>query len=209
MEIGEIIKVLESTSAKPSMRALVSGVGINDAPFQTSKRIKGKLYNHPAYLDWFGMIQRCYSGKQKAYAECYVAEEWRSFSNFYEWWKIHHKLEWALDKDLLGDGKLYSPNTCCYIPQYVNNLIMGLKTNPYKRLGIRKGATQVRYTFDYNIDGRKYHILFKDIESFDKYWNENLLERLMQQDFIKELPLNVQEKLEKILTYSDILCEES
>jgi hypothetical protein len=31
-----------------------------------------------------------------------------------------------LDKDLLGDGKLYSPNTCCFLPQSTNKFISGL-----------------------------------------------------------------------------------
>ena len=48
---------------------------------------------------------------------------WRYFSNFKKWmetqvWKGLH-----LDKDLLGSGMLYSPETCCFVPQSINNLL--------------------------------------------------------------------------------------
>lgn len=86
------------------------------------------------YKIWHGMLQRCYEpktqSKQPTYKDCYVCEEWLLFDNFYEWlhkqenfkkWIECHR--WTIDKDILCKGnKIYSPNTCCLIPEKINCL---------------------------------------------------------------------------------------
>jgi len=74
------------------------------------------------------MIRRCYDEEHKkkaiSYNGCEVCEEWLTFSNFKAWME---KQDWEgknLDKDLLGDGKLYSPVTCCFLTSRVNNFIV-------------------------------------------------------------------------------------
>lgn len=103
----------------------VYGVGINDAPFMVTRIINGKKKLHPAYNAWTNMLARCYLMSFKvnnpAYDGCFVCEEWLSFINFHSWWSINYVEGWHLDKDLLVTGnKEYGPNTCIYIPRYIN-----------------------------------------------------------------------------------------
>ncbi|ADP02600.1 hypothetical protein GECvBMG_gp243c [Salmonella phage GEC_vB_MG] len=112
--------------SKPSTkhRSLVCGVGINDAPFITSMRKDGKLHHHTAYKDWHNMINRCYSGKYPSYHGVVVVDKWHYFMNFHTWWCNNYQQGYALDKDLLVEGnKAYGPDTCIYIPVWLNSYI--------------------------------------------------------------------------------------
>ena len=120
------------------VKKLVHGVGINDADYVVEKRetigyVNGKqklkqVWICPFYLAWRNMIQRCYSAKYQerypTYAGCSVSDEWLTFSNFKAWmmtkdWQDNH-----LDKDLLFEGnKVYSSETCAFVPGIVNNFI--------------------------------------------------------------------------------------
>lgn len=67
-------------------------------------------------------IEKC-----PTYSECSVCEEWKSFSNFCEWcinyyYEIPNE-EMHLDKDILLKGnKIYSSETCIFVPQRINKL---------------------------------------------------------------------------------------
>lgn len=83
------------------------------------------------YNKWFGIMERCYSEKyhkkQPTYINCSVDERWHNFQVFGDWYDENYNPEymqgWALDKDILVKGnKIYSPETCCFVPQEVNNL---------------------------------------------------------------------------------------
>lgn len=105
-------------------RRKVYGFGINDAPFPTQFHIKEKLYAHPAYLAWKSIICRCYNPKYidrfPTYSGASVCEEWRSFMSFRSWWVEHHIDGLVIDKDIIGNGKVYSPSTCIFIPNDMN-----------------------------------------------------------------------------------------
>lgn len=82
------------------------------------------------YRLWNNMINRCYNEKilsrNPTYKDCHVSEDWRYLSNFKEWCTRQIGFEqedWHLDKDILVKGnKVYSENTCCFIPKEVNLL---------------------------------------------------------------------------------------
>jgi hypothetical protein len=85
------------------------------------------------YRRWKGMIDRCYNKKQlkrkPTYLGCSVAEEWHNFQVFSEWYEENHNSEimqgFALDKDILKKGnKIYSSETCCFVPEDINNLFI-------------------------------------------------------------------------------------
>lgn len=83
----------------------------------------------PAYSCWHSMVIRCYSenyhSSRGTYRDCSVCEEWRNFCNFEKWFDIHNVKGYHLDKDLLVQGnRAYSPETCCFIPPSINNLIV-------------------------------------------------------------------------------------
>lgn len=116
------------------MKKLVHSVGINDANYKTSKyeRIEGKqklMWRCPFYTKWVSMIQRCYSVKHQerlpTYKGCVVVEDWKTFSNFRSW-MINQDWEGNdLDKDILiKNNKVYSPETCVFIPQTVNKFLL-------------------------------------------------------------------------------------
>lgn len=113
----------------------VCGVATNDADyitqiFETLPSGKQKLiWNCPAYFSWYHMIKRGYSQKLKerwpTYQNVTVCEEWLLFSNFRNWWVCNNVAGWHLDKDLFVKGNLiYSPDTCVYVPNYLNNLLI-------------------------------------------------------------------------------------
>ena len=73
---------------------------------------------------WLGMINRCYSGKNKAYENVTVCEEWHNFITFVKWYNQNNVEGWHLDKDLFSPkNKIYSPETCCFIPLVINSSI--------------------------------------------------------------------------------------
>lgn len=105
-------------------RKLVCGVGINDFP----ATLQSDCSVWVAYKTWYNMLARCYSNSKiprlAVYSGCTVSSDWLSFSNFETWFTKHHVPEWHLDKDLLFPGnKVYSANTCIFIPKELNFLL--------------------------------------------------------------------------------------
>ena len=91
-----------------------------------------KAYNH-----WRKMLQRCYDpyyiNKHLSYTDCFVCEEWHCFQNFAKWYveniyNCNNEIM-DLDKDILIKGnKIYSPETCVFVPQRINKLIVNQET---------------------------------------------------------------------------------
>ncbi len=94
----------------------VFGVGFLGEGKYTSSETGKKT---PAYQTWKNMIQRCYSEAYQSihptYKGCVVCAEWRNFQNFASWWHANYVTGYDLDKDILGNGKLYSPHTCKFV----------------------------------------------------------------------------------------------
>ncbi|UGO50751.1 HNH endonuclease [Bacillus phage vB_BanS_Sophrita] len=88
------------------------------------------------YKTWHTMIRRCYDKKlqerQPRYIGCTVCEEWLSFQNFGDWYDENFytidDFTMSLDKDILVKGnKVYSPETCIFVPKFINNLFTNNK----------------------------------------------------------------------------------
>ena len=107
---------------------LIYGVGVNDADFNVSRTVFGRSVFLPEYTAWANMLKRCYSkhykAKQPTYVGCVVCADWLYFTKFREWWLLNYKDGHHLDKDLLSDSCTYSPDTCVYIPQWLNNFVL-------------------------------------------------------------------------------------
>lgn len=83
------------------------------------------------YIRWSEMLRRCYDIKYKnhkiTYMQCEVCEEWHNFQTFKQWclnnyYEVPNETM-HLDKDILFKGnKIYSPNTCVFVPQNINSL---------------------------------------------------------------------------------------
>lgn len=121
-------------------RGLVCGVGVFDAAY---KRDSDNITS-TAYRCWHNMLIRCYDKKYQAkeptYIGCGVCEEWLVFSNFKKWFDENYIKGYQLDKDILVKGnKIYSPDTCCFVPKRINTII----NKHRKRIGnLPIGVTQ-------------------------------------------------------------------
>ena len=155
-------------------RKLICGVGVNDADYvvQVKEVTEGRyksgakkakvVWRCPYYTKWVSMLRRCYSAKYHAsrptYKGCTVCDEWLTFSNFRGWMITQEWEGKELDKDLLGRGsKVYSPNTCVFIPREVNTFITNNTGN--NRQGYLIGATcsQPSGKFTSQCSGQKQH----------------------------------------------------
>lgn len=83
------------------------------------------------YKTWKGVLMRCYYSKyhekESTYKDCKASEIFHNFQNFGEWDEDNYYViegeKMCLDKDILYKGnKIYSPDTCIYVPQTINSL---------------------------------------------------------------------------------------
>lgn len=87
--------------------------------------------NTKCYMTWHDVHKRCYDSKyhekKPTYENCTVCKEWNNYQN-YAIWHIENYYEvgnerMMLDKDILCKGnKVYSPETCIFVPQFINSL---------------------------------------------------------------------------------------
>lgn len=109
----------------------VCGVGFMGVG-KHSSRLNGKP--SLCYSKWIGMLKRCYgdhTGKNKCYKNVSVCAEWHNFQNFAEWFYKNYPStgdRFDLDKDLKSGGsKIYSPETCMFMPSALNTQISHAK----------------------------------------------------------------------------------
>ena len=151
----------------------VLGVGINDLNVNVSN--KGKHIRE--YNLWMHMLERCYSNsKPQSYSNVIVSEEWLYLSKFKD--DVSNmvgfdKEGWQLDKDILSKrNKIYSKNTCCFVPQEINSLFT---TNVNKvgdlPLGVTLHKARNKYQAQCRVDGKKVYLgLFNSVdEAHNKY----------------------------------------
>ena len=123
--------------------------GVVNNPF--SPRVYGKgfvgigKYSHKdvkLYKLWSGMLERAYSSKLHnklpTYKDVTVCKEWLCLQNFAEWCesqksfktKDNRDKSYHLDKDILVKGnKVYSPDTCCFVPAEINTLFVSRRND--------------------------------------------------------------------------------
>ena len=100
-----------------------------------------------AYSKWKGILERSYSenftNKYPTYKDVTVCEEWHNFQNFAKWFYDNYNPEimqgWHLDKDILVKGnKIYSPETCAFVPLEINLLFLKNKSTRGKQpIGVK------------------------------------------------------------------------
>lgn len=115
------------------------------------------------YKLWHGILQRCYSDnfiiKNPSYIGCTVDEKWHNFQVFAEWfykkYDSTYMKGWQLDKDIKVKGnKVYSPETCCFVPQEINKLVSNCTISRGKYpIGVSKHRNKFRATL--TVDGSK------------------------------------------------------
>lgn len=168
------------------MKKLIFGVGYNSRKLQVRFGNKTDV----KYEVWRGMLRRCYSEadliKHPTYIGCHSDPAWHDYSIFYDWMSTvaHRPDGWHLDKDLLFKGnKLYSDETCVFLPQQINVLFTKRKA---KRgdypIGVHYNHRDDLFQVSCNdVNGKMWHSYCKDPmtafarykekkESVIKYW---------------------------------------
>ena len=83
---------------------------------------------------WSSMLQRVYSNNYSAYKGCTVDERWHNFQNFAKWYEENYIEGFELDKDILVKGnKIYSPETCCFVPLEINTIFKNDRQKGYNK----------------------------------------------------------------------------
>lgn len=80
------------------------------------------------YKIWNRIRQRCYNENiqhlNPAYQDVSMSDKFMTYSYFKEWCNTQigfNQDNWHLDKDILSKGsKIYSPETCCFVPNEIN-----------------------------------------------------------------------------------------
>lgn len=107
------------------VKGLVHGWGLTDV----SSYIDGTRETCPFYRKWVDLVKRVHSEnyqlKYPTYRECSITDEWQKASGFKSWMQSQEWEGLELDKDILNLGnKYYSPETCVFVPKYVNYLLL-------------------------------------------------------------------------------------
>lgn len=114
-------------------RKLLHGFGLNDADYVVRQHNSTTC---PFYLTWANMIKRCYSESFKktnpSYSQANVCEEWSRFSVFKKWMIEQDWVGKSLDKDLLSDSLIYSPETCIFVDPFINSFLTEKKRKQSK-----------------------------------------------------------------------------
>jgi hypothetical protein len=162
------------------------GEGMHKSSTPTEKITK-------VYDTWRGMIRRCYNekerSKQPSYANVSVCEEWHNFQVFAEWFEQNYNSKimqgWHLDKDILIKGnKIYSPETCCFVPVQVNNLfVKNNKNRGNCPVGVYYNKKHKVYNINYCEDIEISKSYKSKIEAFGayKYIKENRIKRVAEE----------------------------
>ena len=141
-------------------RSLVYGVGINDWDGNIS--VDGKPIWE--YDLWHGVLQRCFDDKLKqkypTYKDVTCSKEWLSMTLFIEdvsQMKGYGFDGWDLDKDILQKGsKLYSKETCCFVPSEINLLLTKSdKARGEYPVGVYFGKHAGKFRAKLNINGKQ------------------------------------------------------
>lgn len=151
-----------------------------------------------AYSVWNSMIHRCYDEKylknKPTYVDKFVCDEWLCFETFEKWFNLnYYEIEnenMQLDKDILiKNNKIYSPNTCVFVPSCINILFAKSRKDD-KILGVQK-ANSGRYVSLHG-DGHGGNVYLgtfdTETEAFNAY-------KTAKEDYIKEVANEYKNKI--------------
>lgn len=100
--------------------------------YKDGKQMMKVIWTCPIFVAWRSMKTRCQERYQKKYptyvgVDCCV--DWKSFMSFHKWASENFKEGLELDKDILVKGnKIYSPETCAFVPKKLNYILNSFKS---------------------------------------------------------------------------------
>ena len=179
--------VIKSGKVKDPYSSSVYGVGVLGTRYPSS--VNGVITKE--YKLWQSMLVRCYSDtykkRQPTYEGCEVSDNFKSYEYFYEW--CHKQVgfdnqDWQLDKDLLVKGnKVYNEDSCVFIPQEINSLLVKCAASRGKHLiGVNWHKTNKAFRAMVSKGkGKREHlgVFNTELEAFNAY-------KTAKESFIKE-----------------------
>jgi hypothetical protein len=156
-------RFIKGTIKNPYDKSIYGFGYMSEGDYQSSEN--GKVM--PYYNVWKNMLQRCYDNKHSikypTYKDVTVCEDWHNFQNFAAWYeRNYYKIDgerMELDKDILVKGnKIYSPETCIFVPHRVNTLFL--------KCDSKRGKLPIGVYFDK--DKKKYRVSCSDINNKQK-----------------------------------------
>lgn len=133
-----------------------------------------------AYKLWHAMKARVRS--HKSYTDVEICQDWEVFENFKTWCEDQegfYRVDtsgrfYCLDKDILGNGKEYSPDSCTFVPTQLNNLFRSSWSEGLS--GVQVLPKQKKpYRSYINFDGKHIHLGYFHTE--DEAYQAHLVER--------------------------------
>jgi hypothetical protein len=162
---------------------LIFSVGfIGDGKYKTKDGNK----HFKSYVTWRNMLERScseeYKKKAASYRDTTVCKEWHNYQNFAAWFYENYDLDimegWHLDKDILQKGnKIYSPETCCFVPNEVNSFFVKGKSRRGECLiGVSRGYNKFMASCNVSKKVKNLGYFTTELEAFQIYkdFKENL-----------------------------------
>lgn len=152
----------------------------------------------PIYAAWRNLLKRCYDESDRylhpAYEGYEVCKKWHNFQNFGSWWEENWydvgEGRMHIDKDILGNGsKLYSPETCIFVPQRINMIFMTKSRKDRLPNGIKQNTSGTYVAFYNGVQYGTYKSIEEAISEHDK--QKRLHIREVTYDYGNKLPDNV------------------
>lgn len=119
------------------------------------------------YNLWIYMLKRCYDKRYKetrpTYLDCCVGANFLNFQYFAEWCNNQMGFnlpDYQLDKDILVKGnKVYSEDTCAFVPRQVNALLIDSKKRRGEYpVGVNYDKSSGKYKAQIRKYGKNHHI---------------------------------------------------
>ncbi len=157
-----------------------------------------RINNLKAYTLWSHVFQRCYNNnyleKFPSYKGCSVHPDWHNFQVFAGWFEQNYdkkKMQgWHFDKDILFKGnKIYSPETCCFVPPEINTLFtksnknrgiypigVSIHNKRFKSYTLKEGKQIHLGTFDTPEEAFEAYKVAKEIKikELAKFWKSSI-----------------------------------
>lgn len=177
----------------------------NSATFK-SCAIGGDITFSPAYQIWNAMMQRCREGSARAltahtYSDCTVSDNFKVFEYFNSWChkqagfqeKDEKGRVYHLDKDLLVRGnRVYSEDTCVFVPSKVNQFIKLKAINTDYPVGVSFKEDNNRFIAQSNdIDGNRVYL-----GSFETIQAASLEYKKFKESMAKLLAINFKDTID-------------
>lgn len=156
------------------------------------------------HKSWGGMIRSCYDelelNKNKTYKNAIVCDEWHNFQNFAKWYEENfYEIEnkrMDLDKDILvKNNKIYSPETCIFVPHDINMLfVKSNKSRGNLPIGVSLIKNNNVYRARLMIEQKEVHLgcFTEKIDAFYAYKNT-------KENYIKQIADEYNDKIPKKL----------